>query len=104
MGRDYSVGKPRGPKEGPIDSERYELPAPDYKKTCKGQNEKGWQHKGNLDKWMECKGTASVYGRIELEIAWNTIRWAQVDNRNAGHKNANDDKQNKIFSSKIHIL
>jgi len=50
MGVDYSVGKSRGPIEGRIDSGRYELPVPDKKKACKGQNKKSRQHHGNLDK------------------------------------------------------
>ena len=43
--RFYSVGKTRGPKQGPIHSGRYELPFPDDKETCKGQNKKSRQHK-----------------------------------------------------------
>jgi hypothetical protein len=103
-GRDYLVGKPRGFEEGPIDSRWYELPVPDKKKTCKRQNKKRWQHNGNLDKWMECKGAASVHVGTEAEIAWDTIRWAHCDNRNAGHKNADDDWQDEIFSVKIHMI
>jgi len=40
MDRDFLVGKSRGLKEGQIDSQWYELPAPDKKKTCKRQNKK----------------------------------------------------------------
>ena len=104
MGRDYLVGKSRGPKEGPIDSGRYELPVPDKKKTCKGQDKKSRQHNDNLDKRVERKGTASAHGRIEVGIAWDAIRWTQGDTRNAGHKNADDDKQDEMFFSDIHIL
>jgi hypothetical protein len=68
IGRFYSVGKTRGPKEGPIHSGRYELPLPDYKETCKGQNKKSRQHKAYLDKRMKYKGTASVHGRIKVAI------------------------------------
>ena len=100
----HLVGKSRGLKEGQIDSGRYELLVLDKKKTCKRQNKKSWQHNGDLDKWMVWKGAASVHGRIKIEIAWDTIRWAQCDNRNAGHKNADDDKQDEIFFSEIHIL
>ena len=50
IGRDYLVGKSRGLKKGQIDSGRYELPAPEKKKTCKGQNKKSRQHIGHLDK------------------------------------------------------
>jgi hypothetical protein len=63
------VGKSRRFKKGQIDSGRYELPAPEKKKTCKGQNKKSRQHNNNLDKRMEGKGTASVHGRIEVGIA-----------------------------------
>ena len=104
MGRDYLGGKSRGSKEGPIGSGRYELPVPDKKKTCKRQNKKSWQYNDNLDKWMVWKGAASVHGWIEVESVWDTIRWAQCDSRNAGHKNADDDKQDEIFFSEIHIL
>ena len=104
IGRNYLVGKSRGPKEGPIDSGRHELPVPDKKKTYKRQNKKSWQPNGNLDKWMEWKRAASVHGRIEVGIVWDTIRWAHCDNRNAGHKNADDDKQDEIFFSEIHKL
>ena len=100
----HLVGKSRGLKEGQIDSERYELLAPDKKKTCKRQNKKSWHPNGDLDKWMVWKGAASVHGRIEIETAWDTIIWAQCNNRNAGHKNADDDKQNEIFFGEIHIL
>ena len=103
MGRDYLGGKSRGSKEGPIGSGRYELPVPDKKKTCKRQNKKSWQYNDNLDKWMVWKGAASVHGWIEVESVWDTIRWAQCDSRNAGHKNADDDKQNYIFFIDIHI-
>ncbi len=104
IGRDYLVEKSRGLKEGQIDSRWYELPVIDKKKTCQRQNKKSWQHHGNLDKWMEWKGAASGHGRIEVESAWDTIRWAQCDSRNAGHKNADDDKQDEISFSEIHIL
>jgi len=53
MGRDYSVGKSRGPKEGPIDSGWYELPVPDKKKTCKGQNKKSGHQNDDDDKQDE---------------------------------------------------
>ena len=104
IGCNHFVRKSRGPKEGPIDSGRHELPVPDKKKTYKRQNKKSWQPNGNLDKWMEWKRAASVHGRIEVGIAWDTIRWAHCDNRNAGHKNADDDKQDEIFFSEIHKL
>jgi hypothetical protein len=48
--RDYSEGKSRGLKKGPIDSWWYELPFPDKKKTCKKQNKKSGQPNGDLDK------------------------------------------------------
>ncbi len=101
IGRDYLVGKSRGLKEGQIDSRWYELSVPDKKKTCQRQNKKSGQHHGNPDKWMVWKGAASVHGKIE--IACDTIRWAPCDNRNAGHKNADGDKQDEIFFSEIHI-
>ena len=97
IGRDYLVGKSRGLKEGPIDPGRYELPVPDKKKTCKRQNKKSRQHNGNLDKCVVCKWTASAHGRIEVGSTWDTIRRAQCDNRNAGQKNTDDDKQDEIF-------
>ena len=97
MGRDYLVGKSRGLKEGQIDSRWYELPVPDKKKTCKRQNKKSWQYDNNLDKWVVWKGAASVHGWIEVESVWDTIRRAQCDSRDAGHKYADDDKQSKIF-------
>ena len=53
---------------------------------------------------MVWKGAASVHWRIEVEIAWDTIRWAQCDSRKAGHKNADDDKRDEIFFSEIHKL
>ena len=102
IGRDYSVGKTRGPKEGPIDSGLYELPVSENKKTCKGQNKKSGQHNGNLDKGMEWKGAASVHGRIEVGIAWSTIRRTHCDYRNAGHQNADDYKQDEMFFSNLH--
>ena len=104
MGLEYLVGTSRGLKKGRIDSGRYELPVPEKQQTCKGQNKKSRQHIGPLDKWMEWKGAVSVHGRIELEIAWDTIRRAQCDRRNAGRKNADDDKQDEIFFSDIHKL
>ncbi len=104
MGRDYSVRKSRGLKEGQIDSGRYELPVPDKNKTCKRQNKKSWQHNGHLNKWMEWKGAASVHGRIKVGIAWDTIRRAQCDNRNAGHKKADEDNQDEMFFSDFHKL
>ena len=104
MGRDYLVGKSRRLKEGQIDSRWYELPVPDKEKTCKRQNKKSWHYNDNLDKWVVWKGAASVHGWIEVESVWDTIRWAQCDSRNAGHKNADNDKQDEIFFSEIHIL
>jgi hypothetical protein len=80
------------------------LPVPDKKKTCQRQNKKSRQLNGDLEKWMVWKGAASVHGRIEVEIAWDTIRWALCDNRNAGRKNADDYKQDEIFFSDIHKL
>ena len=53
---------------------------------------------------MVWKGAAGIHGRIEAKTVWDTIRWAQCDNRNAGHKNADDDKQDYIFPGKIHII
>ena len=46
----YLLGKSRGLQEGPVDSRWYELPVPDRKKTCKGQNSKNRQHRENLGK------------------------------------------------------
>jgi hypothetical protein len=40
MGVDYSAGKSRGFKEGPIDSRWYELAVSDMKKAGKGQYKK----------------------------------------------------------------
>ena len=53
---------------GPIDSGCYELPVPDKKNACKGQNKKSRQHNDNLDKRMKGKGTASIHGRIKVGI------------------------------------
>jgi hypothetical protein len=103
IGRNYSEGKSRGSKEEPMGSRWYELPVPGNKKTCKGQDKKSRQHNDKLDKRMEWKGAAAVHGRIKVGIAWDTIRWTQCDNRNAGHKNADDDKQDKMFFSDSHI-
>jgi hypothetical protein len=49
----YLVGKSRRLKEGPVGSRWYELPVPDRKKTCQGQNRKNRNYKENLGKRME---------------------------------------------------
>lgn len=96
------LGKSRGLKKGPIDIWWCELNVPDKKTTCKRQRQKSRQHNDHVNKWMEWKEAASIHGRMELEIARNTIRWTHTDNRNTGCQNADDDKKKEIFFGDIH--
>ena len=53
---------------------------------------------------MECEGTATVQGRIEIKIAGDAINRAQADSWNAEQQNTDDDQHNEIFFIDIHAL